>query len=75
MAITNGEKGFTAIVIVSNIEETLPPCCACRQMLTEFVNNEIIVISYVINTNKVNIWCLSELILHTFKSKSCKEIV
>lgn len=68
-------KEFTAIVVVSNIEEPLPLCGACRQMLTEFVNNEIIVIPHVINTNKIKIWRLSELIPHTFKSNHVKKLL
>lgn len=73
-AITNGEKEFTAIAIVSNTEEPLPPCGACRQVLAEFVNNEIIVISHSINTKKTKIWRLSELIPHTFKPNHIKKL-
>ncbi|MEM1525964.1 MAG: cytidine deaminase [Ignisphaera sp.] len=67
-AITNGEKEFTAIVIASNTDEPLPPCGACRQVLAEFVNNDIVIISHSVNTKKSKIWRLSELLPHTFKS-------
>lgn len=67
-AITNGEKEFIAIAIASNTEEPLPPCGACRQVLAEFAKNDIIVISYSVNTNKKKVWRLSELLPHAFKS-------
>ncbi|MEM1645523.1 MAG: cytidine deaminase [Ignisphaera sp.] len=54
-AITNGEKEFIAIVIASNTDEPLPPCGACRQVLAEFVNNDIVIISHSVNTKKSKI--------------------
>ena len=35
-AIANGELNFSAIAIISDSEEYIPPCGACRQVMIEF---------------------------------------
>lgn len=35
-AISEGERSFTAIAVVGDKEEYLPPCGVCRQVMTEF---------------------------------------
>jgi cytidine deaminase len=35
-AISEGERGFDAIAVVTDTEELTPPCGACRQIIWEF---------------------------------------
>jgi cytidine deaminase len=35
-AISEGERGFSAIAVVTDTESLTPPCGACRQLLWEF---------------------------------------
>jgi cytidine deaminase len=35
-AISEGERGFSAIAVVTDTEALTPPCGACRQLLWEF---------------------------------------
>ncbi len=35
-AISEGERGFSAIALVTDTEALTPPCGACRQLLWEF---------------------------------------
>jgi cytidine deaminase len=35
-AISEGERGFSAIAVVTDTEALTPPCGACRQVLWEF---------------------------------------
>jgi cytidine deaminase len=40
-AISHGENQFEAIAVVTpTSEDPVPPCGACRQVLSEFVNND-----------------------------------
>ncbi|MDP9147065.1 MAG: cytidine deaminase [Acidobacteriota bacterium] len=35
-AISEGERGFTAIAVVTDTDALTPPCGACRQLIWEF---------------------------------------
>ena len=35
-AISEGERGFSAIAVVTDTERLTPPCGACRQLIWEF---------------------------------------
>ena len=35
-AISEGERGFSAIAVVTDTENLTPPCGACRQLIWEF---------------------------------------
>ena len=35
-AISEGERGFSAITVVTDTEKLTPPCGACRQLIWEF---------------------------------------
>jgi len=43
-AISEGEKEIKAIAITGNFEGYANPCGACRQVMSEFMDNEAIVI-------------------------------
>lgn len=49
-AITKGMKSIKEVYIMSNLEEPIMPCGACRQVLSEFIPNP----------DKVNVICLNE---------------
>jgi cytidine deaminase len=38
-AISEGERGFDAIAVVTDTETPTPPCGACRQLIWEFCGN------------------------------------
>lgn len=41
--VNNGEREISAILIIGDTEKFLPPCGACRQVISEFSTNETIV--------------------------------
>ncbi|WP_373323132.1 cytidine deaminase [Alkalihalobacterium chitinilyticum] len=40
-AVSEGIHNFTAIAVVADTERPVPPCGACRQVLTEFCHAEM----------------------------------
>ncbi|HEW91441.1 MAG TPA: cytidine deaminase [Thermotogaceae bacterium] len=44
-AVSEGEKDFEKIVIVADTDETIRPCGACRQVMAEFGDFEVIMVS------------------------------
>lgn len=49
-AISEGEKDFEKIVIVADTDESIRPCGACRQVMSEFGDFEVVMVT---KTNKV----------------------
>jgi cytidine deaminase len=43
-AITEGEKEFTAIAVISDSDEIIYPCGICRQVLSDFVGDDFQII-------------------------------
>ena len=41
--VNDGEKEISAILIIGDTEKYLPPCGACRQVISEFSTNKTIV--------------------------------
>lgn len=64
--VTNGDRDPVAIAIVSDLEEPIPPCGACRQVLAEF-NPRMKVIMYSVKSKKTIIKNLEELFPQPFK--------
>src|SRR2546423_864033 len=60
-AVANGEKEFTAIVVVAESKEPAMPCGACRQVLAEF-NPAIQVITATADRKKEMSFLLSDLL-------------
>ena len=44
-AISEGERGFDAIAVVTDTETLTPPCGACRQLLWEFCGDVSVVLA------------------------------
>ena len=63
--ISDGEHRIAEILVIGDTEEFLPPCGACRQVMTEFSTNDTIV--YL--CNKHGQWkktTMGELMPYTF---------
>ena len=68
-AVTAGERRFKAIAIVSDTPEPLPPCGACRQVLAEFADEDMLIASHSIKSGKTATWRLGELLPYAFTQK------
>lgn len=44
-AVSQGNTSFKAIAVIADTEEPVPPCGACRQVLTEFSREMIIIMA------------------------------
>lgn len=44
-AISEGERGFEAIAVVTDTDSLTPPCGACRQLIWEFCGDVPVVLS------------------------------
>lgn len=44
-AISEGERGFDAIAVVTDADKLTPPCGACRQLIWEFCGDVPVVIA------------------------------
>jgi cytidine deaminase len=44
-AISEGERGFDAIAVVTDTDSLTPPCGACRQIIWEFCGDATVVLS------------------------------
>ena len=65
--ISEGEKGFTAIAIVGDTDEPIPPCGACLQVLSEFQNDMTVIMATLEGSKKTK--KLSELFPEPFRIK------
>jgi cytidine deaminase len=64
-AVTEGEKEFKSIVLVSDAEDFITPCGACRQVLMEICGNDLEVVMSNIN-HEIRILKLEELLPLSF---------
>jgi len=64
--VAAGGRRIQAVAIVSDMEEPLPPCGACRQVLAEFAGPEAVVASYSARSGKICVWTLGELLPYAF---------
>jgi cytidine deaminase len=44
-AISEGERGFDSIAVVSDTEALTPPCGACRQIIWEFCGDVLVILA------------------------------
>ncbi|MEB3851308.1 MAG: cytidine deaminase [Desulfurococcales archaeon] len=66
-AVAAGERSIGEVLILSEAEEPIPPCGACRQVLAEFAGPETPVYSVSLATGKSAVWTLGELLPFAFK--------
>ena len=62
-AVTEGETEFLKLVVVADTEEPISPCGACRQVMAEFGNFEVILVGKNGNIKKTSV---SELLPYSF---------
>ena len=71
--VSEGETKFKAILIISNLEDFLYPCGACRQVMTEFAeNNDPYVFIVRKKDEAVELYRLSALIPYALKKGNIK---
>lgn len=67
--VANGARKPIAVAIVTDLEEPIPPCGACRQVISEF-NKDALIIMYSIKSRRTVVAKLSELFPSPFTLKS-----
>jgi cytidine deaminase len=67
-AISEGERGFDAIAVVTDTDALTPPCGACRQLLWEFCGDVPVVLANL--KGKVEIVAMKELLPKPFDASS-----
>lgn len=68
-AISQGEKDFACIAIVSSSGEYTPPCGICRQVLSEFGDLEIVLAK---DENNFKVYTLKNLLPNNFAAGDIK---
>ncbi len=63
-AVSEGERGFDAIAVVTDAEKLTPPCGACRQIIWEFCGDAEVILGNL--NGKVEIHRMSALFPHPF---------
>lgn len=65
-AVSEGDKKFRAIAVVSSADELTPPCGACRQVLWDLAGNIDVVLS---SSKRTRVVKLKSLLPNAFDSK------
>lgn len=71
-AVSEGEKEFSAIAVVSDSEETVYPCGICRQVLLEFGGSELKVLCGK-NDGSYKMYILGDLLPYGFEKGALKQ--
>ena len=66
-AVSDGKKGFEMMVVFSESKNLTPPCGTCRQVLSEFCNENFRVI--LANSTSKKEFTLVELLPYSFNPK------
>lgn len=66
-AITEGHKDFTAIAVVADSKGALSPCGACRQLLSEYAPNALVLIADVKSPTEIREFKVPDLLPHAFE--------
>ena len=53
-ALSEGERGFTAIAVVTDTDKLTPPCGACRQIIWEFCGDAEVVLGNMKGRSEVH---------------------
>ena len=69
MAVSFGVREFRAIAIVSNQDEIMTPCGACRQVMKQFCRPDFLIILADKEGNIVDLHSLEELLPFPFELK------
>ena len=72
--VSEGENKFKAILIISNLDDFLYPCGACRQVMTEFAeDNDPYVFIVRKKDDAIELYRLSALIPYAVKKDTIKD--
>ncbi|MCC3145386.1 cytidine deaminase [Halanaerobium sp. Z-7514] len=72
-AVSDGKAKVEALLLVSNTEETITPCGACRQVINEFADGEIEIIMVTKKGGKEKTMSNLELLPGAFTEKSMEK--
>lgn len=64
--ITGGGRRPIAVAIVTDLDEPILPCGACRQVLSEF-NPDVTIVAHSVRSKKTVVYKLSDLLPQPFK--------
>ncbi len=67
-AISEGERGFNAISVVTDTDALTPPCGACRQLMWEFCGDIPVILANL--KGKIEIFQMRELFPKPFDSSN-----
>src|ERR1700719_5353954 len=67
-AVSEGERGFDAIAVVTDVDRLTPPCGACRQIIWEFCGDVPVVLANL--KGKTEIFQMRELFPKPFDSSN-----
>lgn len=67
--VTAGERSPQALAVVTDLDEPIPPCGACRQFIAEF-NSNTVIIMHSVKTGKTVVYNLSDIFPDPFKIKN-----
>jgi cytidine deaminase len=65
-ALSEGERGFEAVAVVTDTDKLTPPCGACRQIIWEFCGDAEVVLANM--KNAVEIYRMAALFPQPFDS-------
>ncbi|MBO8140038.1 MAG: cytidine deaminase [Thermosipho sp. (in: Bacteria)] len=69
-AVSEGEKEFDTLVVVGDTDEPISPCGACRQVMSEFGDYEVILVSKNRKIKKVSV---KELLPYSFEKENLEK--
>jgi cytidine deaminase len=67
-ALSEGERGFDAIAVVTDAEKLTPPCGACRQIIWEFCGDAEVILGNL--KSKTETHRMSALLPHPFDASN-----
>lgn len=67
-ALSEGERGFEAIAVVTDTDRLTPPCGACRQIIWEFCGDAEVVLGNL--KGKVEVHRMAALLPHPFDASN-----
>lgn len=71
--ITGGDRKPLVVAVVTDLDEPILPCGACRQVLSEFNPNALIV-AYSVKTGRKMVFRLNELLPQPFSLRNVKSL-
>lgn len=67
-AVSEGERGFEAVAVVTDTNALTPPCGACRQIIWEFCGDAEVILANL--TGRVEVYRMSALLPKPFDASN-----